>query len=58
MGPLALLALLYARRARTLARTGRTVPRWRQVCFYSGCVVIAAALTSLGEEAERLLYWT
>jgi cytochrome c oxidase assembly factor CtaG len=42
--PLALVALMYGTRARTLARAGRPAPVWRQVCFYSGLVVIFAAL--------------
>jgi putative membrane protein len=56
LGPLALLALLYARRVRTLALTSHPVPGWRQACFYSGFVVIAAALTSLGSASQDLLY--
>jgi putative membrane protein len=61
VGPLALLGLLYARRARTLAGRsptggGHAVPRWRQVCFYAGLLVIAIALTSLGSASEDLLY--
>src|SRR5271165_4738125 len=56
LGPLALLALLYARRVRTLAITAHPVPGWRQACFYSGFVVIAAALTSLGSASQDLLY--
>ncbi len=56
LGPLALLALLYARRVRTLAVDGHPVPGWRQACFYSGFVVIAAALTSLGSASQDLLY--
>jgi putative membrane protein len=56
IGPLALLCLLYARRVRTLARGGHPVPGWRQACFYSGLVVIGAALTSLGSASEELLY--
>lgn len=56
LGPLAILGLLYARRVRTLALDGRNpVPGWRQACFYSGFVVIAAALTSLGGPSEELL---
>jgi cytochrome c oxidase assembly factor CtaG len=42
--PLALVALMYGTRARTLARAGRPAPVWRQVCFYSGLVVIFVAL--------------
>jgi putative membrane protein len=56
LGPLALVGLLYARRARTLAGTGHPVPGWRQACFYSGFVVIAAALSSLGGASQDLLY--
>ncbi len=58
LGPLLIFGVLYARRVRTLA-TGRagghTVPGWRQACFYSGFVVIAAALTSLGKGSQELL---
>jgi cytochrome c oxidase assembly factor CtaG len=56
LGPLALLAFLYAKRVHTLALDGRAVPGWRQACFYGGFVVIAAALTSLGSESQDLLY--
>ena len=56
LGPLALLAVLYARRARTLAGTRNPVPGWRQACFYGGCAVIALALTGLGELSDELLY--
>jgi cytochrome c oxidase assembly factor CtaG len=56
LGPLALLALLYARRARTLAATAHPVPRWRQACFYAGFAVIAVALTALDKASEDLLY--
>jgi putative membrane protein len=56
LGPLALLCLLYARRVRALAAGGHPVPGWRQACFYSGFVVIGAALTSLGSASENLLY--
>lgn len=56
VGPLAILGLLYARRVRTLAADGRNpVPGWRQACFYSGFVVIALALTSLGGASQELL---
>ncbi len=56
LGPLALLGLLYAKRARTLALDGRAVPGWRQACFYAGFVVIGAALTSLGAASQDLLW--
>lgn len=56
LGPLAVLGLLYARRARTLAEQDRPVPGWRQACFYAGFVVIGAALTSLGAASQDLLW--
>ena len=56
LGPLALLGMLYARRVRSLARGRHAVPGWRQACFYSGFVVIAAALTSLGKASDELLF--
>jgi putative membrane protein len=56
LGPLAILGLLYARRVRTLAFDGHPVPGWRQACFYSGFVVIGAALTSLGAASQDLLF--
>ncbi len=56
LGPLAILGLLYARRVRTLAPTGHPVPGWRQACFYSGFIVIGAALTSLGGVSQELLF--
>jgi putative membrane protein len=56
LGPLAILGLLYARRAHTLAEADRPVPGWRQACFYSGFVVIGAALTSLGAASQDLLW--
>lgn len=54
-GPLALLGLLYARRVRTLASMGQVVARWRQTCFYGGCLTIVAALTALGSGSQELL---
>jgi cytochrome c oxidase assembly factor CtaG len=56
LGPLAVLWLMYARRARTLARAGQPLAGWRQVCFYGGFLVIAAALTSLGAASRDLLW--
>jgi putative membrane protein len=56
LGPLAIVGLLYARRVRTLALEDRPVPGWRQACFYSGFVVIAVALTSLGAASQDLLF--
>ena len=58
VAPLLLAALLYARRARTLARRGRPVPAGRRLAFSSGLVVVALALVSpidsVGE--TRLLF--
>ena len=56
LGPLAIVGMLYARRVRTLALEDRPVAGWRQACFYSGFVVIAVALTSLGAASQDLLY--
>jgi len=57
LGPLLILAVLYAQRVRTLALEGRNpVPGWRQGCFYGGFVVIAVALTSLGRASQDLLF--
>jgi putative membrane protein len=56
LGPLAILAMLYAKRAHTLAERDAPVPGWRQACFYGGFVTIAAALTSLGSASQDLLY--
>jgi putative membrane protein len=56
-GPLLIGALLYARRARTLAIEGRhPVPARRQACFYSGVALIAVALAGLGPISEELLF--
>ncbi|HEV7584827.1 MAG TPA: cytochrome c oxidase assembly protein [Solirubrobacteraceae bacterium] len=56
LGPLAIIALLYARRVRTLASTEHPVPGWRRACLYSGLVVIGAALTLLDSASDELLY--
>jgi putative membrane protein len=56
LGPLAILGLLYARRAHTLAANEHPVPGWRQACFYGGFVVIGVALTSLGAASQDLLW--
>ena len=52
--PLALGVLLYAKRARTLARKGTTVEAWRLFLFGLGILLVAVALVSpiatLGEE--------
>jgi putative membrane protein len=56
LGPLAILGLLYARRARTLAAGEHPVPGWRQACFYSGVLLIGTALTALDSASQGLLY--
>jgi putative membrane protein len=52
--PLLVAAVLYAKRASTLADKGRPVPLWRQVCFAGGLLTIVVALVSpiahIGEE--------
>jgi putative membrane protein len=52
--PLAVIAVAYAVRARTLAGRGKPVSPWRQVSFASGVLLILIALVSpvahLGEE--------
>jgi cytochrome c oxidase assembly factor CtaG len=55
LGPLALLGLAYAKRVHTLGRQGRSVPGWRQACFYGGVLTIAGALTALGDVSDELL---
>jgi putative membrane protein len=55
LGPLALIAVLYARRVRALHRQRRSVPGWRQACFYGGVLTIGVALTSLGDDSQELL---
>ncbi|HST54914.1 MAG TPA: cytochrome c oxidase assembly protein [Solirubrobacteraceae bacterium] len=55
LGPLLIIAVLYARRVGTLAATGHPVPGWRQACFYAGFVTIGGALTSLGDDSQELL---
>jgi len=54
--PLALAAGLYAKRAATLARKGRPVPIWRQLCFGGGLLMIVVALFSpIGHISEELV---
>jgi len=56
LGPLAILAILYARRARALTARGQAPAGWRRACFYGGLTLIVAALTGLGEPSQDLLY--
>jgi cytochrome c oxidase assembly factor CtaG len=55
--PTALVGLLYARRAHTLAGTSRGVPRWRQACFYAGLLIATVAILALDHTAAVSLYW-
>jgi putative membrane protein len=52
--PTVVVAALYLRRSRTLARTGRPVPGWRRASFWTGIVLVVLALNSpidsLGEQ--------
>jgi putative membrane protein len=54
LAPIALLALAYAMRARTLARRGQPVPGWRMALFALGIGLLVVALASpiarIGEE--------
>jgi len=56
LGPLALIGLFYARRARALTRHAHPQPRWRAICFYCGLALIAGTLTGLDSASEELLY--
>jgi cytochrome c oxidase assembly factor CtaG len=48
-------AILYALRARELARRGKPVPGWRQGCWYAGILVVALTLVSpLAHIADEL----
>ncbi len=48
VAPALVAGLLYARRAQTLAREGRPVPTWRQLCFAGGLLVATAGVVALG----------
>jgi hypothetical protein len=48
---------LYRRRCRTLSSRGRSVPGWRQACFFAGAVLVVVAIVSpVDRLAEKLLY--
>jgi putative membrane protein len=54
--PLLIVAGLYAKRASTLARKGRPVPIWRQLCFGGGLLTIVVSLVSpIAHLAEELV---
>jgi putative membrane protein len=46
LAPTLVVAFLYARRARTLARRGLPVPGWRQAMFWTGIGLVIVALNS------------
>ena len=56
LGPLAILAILYARRVHALSARGHAPAGWRRACFYGGLALIVTALTGLGEPSQDLLY--
>lgn len=57
LAPALVVALLYARRTRTLAGTPRAVPGWRQACFFGGMALMVGTLASpVGHIAEEL-FW-
>ena len=57
MIPVAVVAALYAGRARSLARRGKPVPPWRHVSFASGIVLIVIALVSPLAALDDELVW-
>jgi putative membrane protein len=60
--PTVIVAVLYLRRTRTLAREGRPVPGWRRFSFWTGIALIILALNSpidsLGEEHFFFMHMT
>jgi cytochrome c oxidase assembly factor CtaG len=62
VAPTVVVALLYVRRTRTMAREGRPAPRWRQAMFWTGIALVVLALNSpidaLGEEHFFFLHMT
>ena len=56
LAPLVIVAVLYVKRAATLAGKDRPVPLWRQACFASGLFLMAFALASpVGHIADELV---
>ena len=54
--PPLIAAVLYAKRATTLAARGRPVPVWRQLCFAAGLLTVGVALFSpVGHVADELV---
>jgi cytochrome c oxidase assembly factor CtaG len=55
--PVAVMAGLYAARARTLADRGRPLPAWRQFCFAGGILLMLVALVSPLAALNYELVW-
>ena len=55
--PVAIVAALYALRARTLALRGRPVPAWRQLSFAAAMLLILVALVSPLAALDDQLVW-
>ena len=53
VAPALVAGLLYARRAQTLAREGRPVQAWRQLCFAGGLLVATGGVVALGGLADE-----
>jgi putative membrane protein len=54
--PPLIAAVLYAKRATTLADRGRPVPVWRQLCFAAGLLTVSVALFSpIGHLSDELV---
>jgi cytochrome c oxidase assembly factor CtaG len=55
LAPATISGVLYALRAHRLQTTPRAVPKWRQVCFYSGLALAVITLASpLGHISDEL----
>lgn len=54
LAPVALVAVLYALRARALAREARSVAAWRQGCFYLGLLLVGVSIVVLAGPTRRL----
>ena len=55
LAPATISGVLYALRAHRLETTPRAVPKWRQVCFYSGLALAVITLASpLGHISDEL----
>jgi len=56
LAPMLVAAVLYAKRAATLAARGKPVPVWRQVCFAIGLLLIVVVLvTPISDVADELV---